>query len=323
MEHGLKEGIRTAIIGCGRMGRERAAACRHLGAHLVLAYDNDPEQARRFAGEFSCDVLRDLQYLDWTSIDAIFVCIPPSSRGPVERAAIEHGIPVFMEKPVGLSVDQCMPTLNALKSKRVITAVGYMNRYRDSIQQVRNVLRGKSVLGASCFWLGSPYKVSWWASQELSGGAVNEQTTHLVDLARYLLGEVTDVHAMFNPDSMKNQSTGSVSIGLRIETGILCSILYSCLAETKMISFRIFTPEACIHLDGWDFRIAGNPFGLFPTPPEVDKSAVFREEVAAFLDAIRSGSEERILCNLEDALKTQLVVDAIQKSIRSGRTEKV
>ena len=53
-----------------------------------------------------------------------------------------------------------------------------------------NNIRAAAVLGAAGNWVNASYAVPWWGRRELSGGPVNEQATHLVDLARHLVGEV-------------------------------------------------------------------------------------------------------------------------------------
>src|ERR1044072_7980539 len=97
---------RIGIIGCGRAGREHARAATLLGARVALLCDRDISRAGTLAGEYPGSVvLEDFHEMDGSSIDAFFVCTPPASRGPAELAAVQAGIPVMLEKPVGLSAE--------------------------------------------------------------------------------------------------------------------------------------------------------------------------------------------------------------------------
>jgi hypothetical protein len=84
--------IRVAIIGAGRMGRERATAARHCGARIVAVCDSDSTCGQKLADEHdSCRYFASWEELNWQSLDAVFVCAPPFARGPVELAAIAAG----------------------------------------------------------------------------------------------------------------------------------------------------------------------------------------------------------------------------------------
>ncbi len=133
--------LRIAVVGCGRMGRERALAAMQLGARVVAVCDLDVSAAAALAADLpGCQALEHADALAWDSIDAILVCTPPFARGAVELTAIERKIPVLVEKPTGLSAQNCGTVLRALLQQPVVTAVGYMNRYRESVQQARQRL---------------------------------------------------------------------------------------------------------------------------------------------------------------------------------------
>jgi myo-inositol 2-dehydrogenase/D-chiro-inositol 1-dehydrogenase len=311
--------LRVAIVGCGRMGRERAAAATKLGAKVVTAVDSDPGAAEQLARLLpDCATAADASELDWPSLDAVFVCTPPFARGSVELAAVAAAVPVFMEKPVGLSRDQCLPLAAALERTPCLTAVGYMNRYRESVAAARRLLTDRTVLGVSCSWVTGPYGVSWWSEESLSGGCVNEQTTHLVDMTRYLVGEVAEVQAMASFSAGPPSTVEAASFNLRLTTGQLCSMLYSCQADTKMVDFQVFTDKGTVRLEGWDFQLVGGGIAV-----DADRSQIFLREVSAFFRAVTAGRNGSILCDFRDALRTQQVVDALRGSLQKGTVERV
>jgi len=311
--------LRVAIVGCGRMGRERATAATHVGARVVEVCDTDAQRAMELAAVLpGCCARQDAGALSWPELDAVFVCSPPYTRGPVECAAIEREVPVFMEKPVGLSAAHCLPIQTALERHPVLTAVGYMNRYRASVQRARQVLANQPILGVACHWVNGVYRVPWWRDKQLSGGPLNEQATHLIDLARYIVGEVTEVHGLMAPAQAPIEHVHSAGVHLRFAAGPLCSMLYSCMSQTKMINFQVFTSETRVYLEGWDFHLVEDGTNEPPPLPDRTREAIFAHEVAAFLKDVAAHSRRHILCDFTDAMKTQSVVDALQRSIETG-----
>jgi predicted dehydrogenase len=301
------------------MGRIRARAAAAHGARVIEVSDVEADRARELAAALpGCVVRDDPKALSWDTLDAVFVCTPPFARGPVELTAIERGVPFLVEKPVGLSANGVAAVSEALARRPVLSAVGYMNRYRESVERARELLRGETVLGLTCHWIGTPYRVAWWPKSQLSGGAINEQTTHLVDLGRYLVGEFVEVQGIATPIDGDGRTTAAFN--LRFRDGALYSLFYSCGGETKMITLQAFTPTSSVALDGWEFHLR---------PPHAtgsgssDRDAVFHAEVAAFLVAVERETAETIRCSFEDGIRTQRVVDALFRSLASGKVEPV
>ena len=310
--------LRIAIIGCGRMGREHARAATLLGAHVSLLCDLDHAVANRLADEYAQSrALQNWREINWRDIDAVFVCTPPSGRGPVERSAAEAGVPIFMEKPVGISAEQCMGLHRMLKAAPVINAVGYMNRYRSSVLQARAFLERSEPIGITCNWVGTPYRVGWWLQRTHSGGPFNEQATHFVDLCRFLMGEVVEVSALARNSDAHAGIDDTITVTMRFANGTLGTLLYSCRAAGKQIGLEVFTSAGNMRLEGWDLKLTGA--GQESAGPD----DVYAKEDAAFFEAIAVADQSLIYSSLADAVQTQLVVDAIHTSLTSRRSERV
>ena len=313
--------LRVAINGCGRMGRLRAESAVAAGAEIAFICDSRQEVAASMATSFpSASILEDAQGLPFDSIEAIFVCTPPMARGNIELVAIEENTPFFVEKPLGLSCEQLTPLRRALQEDPVIHAVGYMNRYRRSVTQLRAEIAQRGFLGISANWVNAAYKVSWWARENMSGGSLNEQASHFVDLARYLGGDISNVHAFIQPHPTWPDLIGNASIQFQFEAGQLGNLFYSCMAREKQIAMRVFTTDGELWLDGWDL-IRRKPDSSAPAAG--DRYTVFFEETAAFLKAVRTGDPRGLVCRFEDAFATQQVLDAVRRSAASGQMEKV
>lgn len=317
------EGLRVAVVGCGRMGRVRAQAVKASGSTPAVFCDIDIERARRLASlvEPTGIVLDDWRGIDFAAVDALVVCTPPSARGPLERTAVEAGLPIFVEKPIGLSSQQCAPVLQALEARPGVTAVGYMNRYRRSVADAIERLGTRQIVGIAAYWAAAPYATPWWEHPDLSGGPLNDYATHLIDLARYVAGNIESVQAVSlvaHPD----ESEETAVIGMRFERDAVGSIIYSSAATAKTVAFDIIHDQGALRLVGWDLQL-GPETGAEAAVSTPDRDAVFLEETRAFLGAVRARSPVGIRSDFRDAFRTQQVVDTVRRALATGNVETV
>ncbi len=191
-----------------------------------------------------------------------------------------------------------------------------MNRCRDSVLFARQLLAKCKILGVCCHWAGRKYKVGWWLERGQSGGPLNEQATHAFDLSRVLVGEISSVNATARDSADPADLSLSVACTLNFSGGPLGTIFYSCEADDKHINLRVITAGGLLEFSGWDLRLTTNTIdGVFPTVREED---IFVSESARFFTAVQRGDPALVSCDLVDAFRTQLAVDAAQVSLRSG-----
>ncbi|GEM_PF-2376760 len=150
------------------------------------------------------------EMLDAADLDAVIIGLPPSAHGrlegpdAVEVACALRGIHMLVEKPLSVAqpeqVKAIAAQLAAARSRAgnpLIVTVGYMLRYLNVVDHLRQHLQHATQAGRPpCIFNGRyaaayPFILSpaFW-DRRRSGGAVIEQATHFVDLARYLLGEI-------------------------------------------------------------------------------------------------------------------------------------
>lgn len=185
--------MKIAMIGTGGIAR------RHLG---VLA--NEPEveivghvsptaahaaaAAERWGGRPYTNYRALLQH---EAPDAVWICVPPDAHGALEHDLIAAHIPFFVEKPLALDRRTAENIAAAVERNGMSAGVGYHWRALDTLAEVRRTLVDNPphmVLGA---WHDATPPPHWWHKQAQSGGQIVEQATHLVDLARHLVGEAT------------------------------------------------------------------------------------------------------------------------------------
>jgi predicted dehydrogenase len=169
------------------------------GVRIVAIADVDESRAQEAAAQYHAHAYTDYRrLLEEEEIDALYVSVPPFAHEEAELLAAHTGRHLFVEKPVVLDLDLGREIAAALDEAGVVSCVGYQLRLLDTTRQARAFLAGKTVAMVTCRrWGGLPGQ-PWWRRMALSGGQLVEQTTHQVDLMRYIMqDEIVEVFAWY------------------------------------------------------------------------------------------------------------------------------
>lgn len=313
--------LRIGFIGAGGI------ANRHLDilagfedVALVAFSDPDMGRAEAAAMRFGAKAFSDHRaMLDAVPLDAVYVCIPPFAHGAPEHDLIARSIPFFVEKPVSLDLATAEGIAAAIAEKNLVTAVGYHWRYLDIVDEARSLLAENPAQLLSGYWLDSTPPPQWWWKEDQSGGQMVEQTTHLLDLARFLVGEVTDVYGQAGhkdrPEFPGLDVPTVTTASLTFDSGVIANIASTCLLGwNHRVGLHIFADRLAIELTDRDIMV---DVGRGRPVRGADGDPVWRED-RDFIDAVRGG-ENRIRCPYHDALATHRLALAVVASARSGQ----
>lgn len=307
--------LRAGVIGCGRMGRIRAEHLHLLGCRVAVVHDADPRASDALAaGLPGCRAVHDEADIPWDALDLVVLATPPGVRRSYFEAAIAHGAALFLEKPIGLDAASWAALSKRYGLDGRVVGVGYMNRCRPSVRAAREWLRDNPPLTASAHWIGGRYNVPWWPDERLSGGPLNEQAGHLVDLLRYLVGEIAAVQCKI--DMRHARYNGSAAV-LTFRTGAVGTLLHGCDATAKSIGLHVFGSDGTVRLKDWQFDGEMPDGTLVPGGIGEDRNGIFLEEMRRFLEAVRAQDASMVPCHLSDAIRTQAVLDALRASART------
>lgn len=284
-------------------GARVKAAAAHLGAR---AY---PDHDAMLAAE---------------DLDAVWICIPPFAHGAPERACLARGLPFFVEKPITLDLALAEQIATEVEAAGLITAVGYHWRYLDTVDEARAHLAKNPAHLMQGFWLDQTPPPQWWWREDASGGQVVEQATHLIDAARFLAGDVTEVFAM---DARRDRADfagltvpTATTATLRFASGAVANLAATCLLRwNHRVALHVFSDALAMEITDHDLMVdtgQGRPIRSAEGDP------VWRQD-RDFIEAVRGG-DNRIRCPYGDALETHRVALAVSQSARSGtlvRTE--
>jgi predicted dehydrogenase len=315
------EQVRIGFIGAGGIARRHMDVLRGFADVRLTAF-SDPalDRAEAIAREVDAAAYADwAAMLDRESLDAVYLCVPPFAHGPAEMAVIARGLPFFVEKPIALDLETAETIADAADAAGLATAVGYHWRYMDTTDEARTLLADNPARLVLGYWLDSTPPPAWWRHEGESGGQMHEQTTHLFDLARYLVGEVETVFAVGStkpraqfPDLDILDTTTAT---LRFENGAVGTMASTCLLNwNHRIGLHLFGEGLAIELSMFDIMIdvgRGRPVRGAHVDPVV-------LEDRDFIDAVKGGAN-RIRTPYREALHTHRLTLAAAQSARSGQ----
>jgi predicted dehydrogenase/glycosyltransferase involved in cell wall biosynthesis/NADPH:quinone reductase-like Zn-dependent oxidoreductase len=325
--------LETATMGRTRIGfiGVGGIASRHLDVladfddvEIVGFADPDISRADNAASRFGARSYDNhLSMLDNERLDAVYICIPPFAHGAAEFDLIDRRIPFFVEKPVSMDLELAEQIATRIRECGLITAVGYHWRYLDTVDEARSLLKENPAQLVSGYWLDSTPPPTWWWKQDKSGGQMVEQATHVLDLARFLVGEVTEVYgraghkdrADFPGLDVPTVTTAAVTF----ESGVFGNISSTCLLGwSHRVGLHLYADKLAIELTDREIVVdvgRGRPVRGANGDP------VWREN-RDFIDAVQ-GSENHIRCPYDDAVVTHRVATAVMSSVSSGQPVKL
>ena len=241
--------VRVGLIGTSWWAEAMylPALAEHPIGRITAVCGRDAERARDVAEKWSIDD----SYADWRvvldngSLDAVIVASTNETHHEITMAAIERGLAVLCEKPLGMSVEEARQMAKAAHRRGLVTLVPFTYRCMPTNRHI------KQLIGDG--YVGRPYHLSmryfagyardggyaWRFDEAKSGsGVLGDLGSHWLDMARWMLGEVVAVNASsdrFVPRALRPDGTAYVQaedhavIGVRFESGASATLEISAI----------------------------------------------------------------------------------------------
>lgn len=313
--------VRVGFIGVGGIAGVHLKVLSEMPAVEISALcDIDPERLKRRGEEYpSARLFTDYrEMLDSVTMEAIYVCVPPFAHGTIEEEVAQRGLHLFIEKPVELHLDAAKRKAEAIAKVGILASVGYCARYTEVADIAKDRLRDKVVELALGYFMGGPGG-GWWALKDKSGGQLVEQTTHMVDLARYFLGEVEAVYGAFTRLTIpfENFTIDNASvITLHFKSGAIGAITSAChIRQGHKTGLDLFARDYSLEYTYSSLRIR------WPGGEEKfqNQNDMYLAEDEAFIQAIQTHNPSLIRSPYEDAVKTLEVTLEAYRSAEEKR----
>ncbi|MBA4495546.1 inositol 2-dehydrogenase [Paenactinomyces guangxiensis] len=337
-------GIRVGIVGLGRLGRTHAInlAQNVPDAKLVAAcsfVDDELEYAKKELGV--TDTYKSYEEMvESPNLDAVCIVSPSGCHPEQIRVAMEKGLHVFSEKPIGLDIEDIEKTIEVINSHPdQIFQLGFMRRYDESYQYAKKMV-DEGELGEltviRCYGIDPSSGLESFvkfARSSNSGGLFLDMSIHDIDLVRWFSKkEVSRVWAIG-----KNAAYPELDELNELETGVAMMQL-----ENKTIAILVAGRNA-VHGYHVETELIGTKGMLrVAAAPEKNLVTVFDENGAVrpasqnfperFRDAFVNEMKEFISCikekrqpevNAFDGLQSTRIAIACQQSVETNQIVEV
>jgi predicted dehydrogenase len=319
-------------VGCGLIGGKRARA---MGpdARIVAVADANLQRAEQLARQYDVsDIAANWQGLvARDDIDAVIVATTNDALAPVTAAAVGAGKHVLVEKPAARNAAELEPVAAAARrafdSNGRVVKVGFNHRFHPAFLKARAIFESGE-LGEMMFVRGRyghggrlGMEKEWRGNPEIAGGGeMLDQGVHLIDLARWFLGDFTDVAGHVSRCFWDWAVEDNGFALLTTNNGETAMLHASCTEWKNLFSFEIYGKLGKLAIDG-----LGGSYGverlayykMLPQmgPPETtiweypgeDRS--WHLEWQHFADCVRG--RRRPIGDLDDALAALRVVQRL------------
>jgi predicted dehydrogenase len=250
-------------------------------------------------------------------VEAVVICTRHATHADLATRALRAGKHVFCEKPLALSLEELEMVVGEAQGAPGILAVGFNRRFAPLALQLRAYLAdgGGPVTITYRVSAGAMPADHWVHDLEQGGGRILGEVCHFIDTLTFLTGApVSEVHASgVSLDTRPAQAQDNVAVTLRHENGSLGTIVYVPYSADGIGKERIeaFCAAGVGVLD--DYRVLELHGSEKHRVKGRQQQKGHREEIAAFLDGVRSGRPPVALSEVANvSVATLAVVDSIR-----------
>lgn len=317
---------RVALIGCGMWGRNIARNLNELKSLYCVA-DTNADAARIFAEMFDCPAMRVEDALHDKEIDAVAIVTSAPSHHDLVTRALRAGKPVFVEKPLALSLEEAQSIAAVSSETGQPVVVGHLIRYHAAFEAMLDLISSGKI-GA----------IRHIRASRLAPGRIRDTESALYDLCPHDLALIAALTTAEVPSRIHTHAVSHITPGvddivtaqLEFPSGITASVQANWYNPVKIHNLTVIGESAALVFDDtkpWAEKLACHPFSVEKNHGTITlgrgdvetialkESEPLKAEMAHFLDVV-SGAIPRT--GITEALYVQAIMERMETSIRTG-----
>lgn len=240
--------LKGAVIGCGFFAANHLEAWDLIeGVEIVAVCDRDPAKAKWRDAQSFTDAEA---MLAGAKPDFVDIITTVESHRPLVELAASHGVPVICQKPFALTLEDGRAMVEACERAGVPLMVHENFRWQSPLMAV------KAVLDSGEIGLPTYARISFRHSYDIYANqpylkteprlAIQDVGIHLLDLARYYLGEVGHLHCRTQRINPEVVGEDVVTIALDHAGGEVSLVDFSFATHLEPDPF----PQTCVRIEG-------------------------------------------------------------------------
>jgi predicted dehydrogenase len=231
--------LRTAIVGCGKVGHFHARALANLEkSEFVAVCSTSLDRANAFGDQYGVRAFDSVEAMvEDAQVDVVCICTPHPQHASVAIAALKHGCHVLIEKPLASSLEDCDAILSCAEEHRRTVGVVCQRRFYPSAMRIRQAIDagkiGRPVIGNVVmlgwrdrqYYESDPWRGSWAGE---GGGVLVNQAPHQLDLLLWYMGDIDEIYGVWknvNHDYIEVEDTAAAIV--KFKSGAIANILVS------------------------------------------------------------------------------------------------
>ena len=322
---------KVLIIGAGGIG------CRHIKGYsstnraLISIVEPDRDKREAVKKEFKIEQsFKDLSEVNLKNFNLALICAPANYHIEPMKLCAEYNTPFMVEKPLSVNMAGVDEVINLVKKKNIFARVGYTRRNSFVAKAVRyKILEGKigelkliHINGSQEFPKYRPdFQKTYYASQEMGGGAILDASSHMIDQLIWIVGKPTEVSCMFDRLVLKGTNTEDTAfINIRFANGLLANITINQFQKPNTSTYEFIGTKGNLLLDHSTLTFLDDDSGIPKEsknymegldPMEIHQNN-FALQAVSMLDGLEG--KQCQLATLEDARYNLKVALAAKKS---------
>jgi predicted dehydrogenase len=345
----MSEKIRIGVIGTSAWAEKMflTSLSSHPQVELAALCGRDQERAVEAADRFDIpEIYPDYRKMYATArLDGVVVAAPDDLHYPMTMAALDAGLHVLCEKPLALTAVQAQEMYKKARQTGLVNMVMFTMRWIPLYRCFADLLQ-QGLVGR-CYHCEFHYQIGyarypeylWRYDQQRANGVLGDLGVHMIDLARWTLGEITQVSASLGVHVTRPGTDGKPLIPANDSALLLVEFASGAQGVLRASAVNR-------HADGADIKVFGAdgtlmirdetiwlgvgedehlqkmeiPAAYLQGIPLSEPYRVFTSQSAGprrFADAILAGSPASP--DFYDGCKAQQVIEAALESQRSGR----
>jgi len=327
--------VRWLLVGAGDIATRRVgpALVETERSELVAVCDLDHERAARLATEHGVGAV----YTDYATAlaesgaNAVYVATPQSTHIELSMAALDAGKHLLCEKPLGLNGAECLTLLERARRSDRVTSCSNYRRLSEQYKLTDAMVKRREIGELTGGWAiySTPFYNPGRApiSQALGASRIKELGFYLIDIAHHFLGMPSAAMARSGilNEAVMNDVESIATVVLSLPGGGIFTIMLNCSSpgtrhELELFGTggRIYWPDWPPHGNGPVVKITGAGTECVEAQTDENWHLPMIED---YVDAVLTGREPT--CTLESACKTEIITDAVFRSIETGHVEPV
>jgi predicted dehydrogenase len=325
--------MKYLIAGLGSIGRRHMRNLIALGENDIVLYRT--RKATLPEGELAAFPQEtDLaEALEKHEPDAVIVANPTAFHMDVAIPAAQAGCAILLEKPISHSTDRLDILQAAVNKSGSKVLIGFQFRFHPGLVRAKQLISngeiGRVISAHVHFGEYLPdwhpwedYRKGYAARADMGGGVVLTQC-HALDYLPWLVGKVESVWGFIAKLSdLEVDVDDTAKIGLRFNSGALGSLHLDYNQQPPAHHFEIIGTKGSLQWNLADgatriYRAEKKDWDVYPLPAGWERNVMFMEQMKHFISVVRGDVEPA--CTLEEGVRVQRLIHAVQQSSASGQ----